>query len=488
MSRKFLTALDLAKNELQNATIQNLASGPSSPVKGQEYFDTTLNQFGVWNGTAWVYLGAGGGTVTSVSVASANGFAGTVANPTTTPAISVSTSITGVLKGNGTAISAATAGTDYQAAITASGLLKGAGAGSVSAATAGTDYSAGTSALTTGIVKSTTSTGALTIAVSGTDYAPATATTSSLKGNGSGGFSAATLNDSGAPTTDFSMASHKLINVLDPTAAQDAATKNYVDTTAQGLAAKASVVATSTTNITLSGAQTIDGISVVATNRVLLTGQTTASQNGIWLANAAAWTRPADFATGSSQLGTYVFVEGGTTNASSGWVLTGTTAVTVDTTSQTWTQFSGAGEIIAGTGLSKAGNTISLTNPVTIALGGTGVASLPTGLLKGAGTGAITAAVSSTDYAPATSGTNVLKGNGSGGFSSAKFAATVGDGTTTAIAVTHNLGTQDVIAQVRDTSTNAVVECDIAQTSTTVTTFTFGVAPALNAYRVVIIG
>lgn len=419
MSRKFLTPLDLAKNELQNAAIQNLASAPSSPVKGQEYFDTTLNQFGVWNGTAWVYLGAGGGTVTSVSVASANGFAGTVANPTTTPAISVSTSITGVLKGNGTAVSAAAAGTDY---------------------------------------------------------APATATTSALKGNGSGGFSAATLNDSGAPTTDFSMASHKLINVLDPTAAQDAATKNYVDTTAQGLAAKASVVATSTTNITLSGAQTIDGISVVATNRVLLTGQTTASQNGIWLANAAAWTRPADFATGSSQLGTYVFVEGGTTNASSGWVLTGTTAVTVDTSSQTWTQFSGAGEIIAGTGLSKAGNTISLNNPVTIALGGTGVASLPTGLLKGAGTGAITAAVSSTDYAPATSGTNVLKGNGSGGFSSAKFAATIGDGTTTAIAVTHNLGTQDVIAQVRDASTNAVVECDIAQTSTTVTTFTFGVA------------
>lgn len=86
------------------------------------------------------YLAAGGGTVTTVSVVSANGFAGTVANATTTPAITLTTSITGMLKGNGTAISAGTAGTDY---------------------------SAGTSALATGILKSTTTTGALTIAVAG---------------------------------------------------------------------------------------------------------------------------------------------------------------------------------------------------------------------------------------------------------------------------------------------------------------------------------
>jgi hypothetical protein len=81
---------------------------------------------------------ASGGSVTTVSIVSANGFAGTVATATTTPAITLTTSITGVLKGNGTAISAATSGTDY---------------------------SAGTSALATGILKSTTTTGALTIAV-----------------------------------------------------------------------------------------------------------------------------------------------------------------------------------------------------------------------------------------------------------------------------------------------------------------------------------
>lgn len=97
------------------------------------------------NGTTWTSNaaaggGGGSGTVTTVSVVSANGLAGTVANATTTPAITLSTSVTGVLKGNGTALSAATSGTDY---------------------------SAGTSALATGILKSTTSTGALSIAVAG---------------------------------------------------------------------------------------------------------------------------------------------------------------------------------------------------------------------------------------------------------------------------------------------------------------------------------
>jgi hypothetical protein len=87
-------------------------------------------------GLKWVVAGAG--TVTTVSVATANGFAGNVATATSTPAITLTTSITGVIKGNGTAISAATAGTDY---------------------------SLGTSALATGIVKSTTTTGALTIAI-----------------------------------------------------------------------------------------------------------------------------------------------------------------------------------------------------------------------------------------------------------------------------------------------------------------------------------
>lgn len=105
--------------------------------------DNTVSALNAADFRTAIGAGSGGGSVTTVSIVSANGFAGTVANATTTPAITLTTSITGVLKGNGTAISAATSGTDY---------------------------SAGTSALATGILKSTTTTGALTIATAGTDY------------------------------------------------------------------------------------------------------------------------------------------------------------------------------------------------------------------------------------------------------------------------------------------------------------------------------
>jgi hypothetical protein len=94
--------------------------------------------------------GGGSGTVTTVSVTSANGLAGTVANPTTSPAITLSTSITGVLKGNGTAISAATANTDYLTPPSGTALLKANSGGALANAAAGTDYQAPISLTTTG--------------------------------------------------------------------------------------------------------------------------------------------------------------------------------------------------------------------------------------------------------------------------------------------------------------------------------------------------
>jgi glycine cleavage system regulatory protein len=185
-----------------DATVQTTAY-PGLPslgtLSGVTITTPSSGQVLKYNGSQWINDadattgGAGAGTVTTVSVISANGFTGTVATASSTPAITITTSITGVLKGDGTAISAATAGTDYQAPIgTISGIVKGNGANALTAATSGTDYAPGTSALATGIIKSTTTTGALTIAVSGTDYqAPIGTITGLVKGNGANALTAA---------------------------------------------------------------------------------------------------------------------------------------------------------------------------------------------------------------------------------------------------------------------------------------------------------
>jgi len=126
-----------------------------------------------WSDTDFVKVASSTGGVTSVSVVSANGFAGTVATSTTTPAITVSTSITGVLKGNGTAISAATAGTDYLAPPSGTAILKANSGGALANATAGTDYLAPPSG--TAILKANSG-GALANATAGTDYVTPTGT------------------------------------------------------------------------------------------------------------------------------------------------------------------------------------------------------------------------------------------------------------------------------------------------------------------------
>lgn len=194
------------------------------------------------------------GAVTAISVATANGLTG-VSSGGTTPSLTLGTTITGIVKGNGTALSAAVSGTDYAPATSGSAILKGNGAGGFSNATAGTDYApatSGTSILygdgaggfspvtigsgitfSTGTLSATGSGGtvtavsvasangftgtssggatpaltlatsvtgllkgngtAISAATSGTDYAPATSGTAILYGNGSGGFSSVTI-------------------------------------------------------------------------------------------------------------------------------------------------------------------------------------------------------------------------------------------------------------------------------------------------------
>jgi hypothetical protein len=148
----------------------------------------------------------------------------------------------------------------------------------------------------------------------------------------------------------------------------DAYTKTEVDGLVTGLDFKQSVRAATTANITLSATQTIDGVAVVAGNRVLVKDQSTSSQNGIYVVAAGAWSRSTDAdntPAGEVTAGMYCFVEEGTTNADSGWVLTTNDAITLGTTSLVFAQFNGLGQVNAGTGLSKTGNTLNHSNSVT---------------------------------------------------------------------------------------------------------------------------
>ena len=148
------------------------------------------------------------------------------------------------------------------------------------------------------------------------------------------------------------------------------ATKYYVDAVKVGLDVKDSVRVATTTNITLSGTQTIDGVAVVANDRVLVKNQATDSQNGIYVVAAGAWSRASDFNSATNITpGAFAFVEEGTTNDNSGWVLTTNGTVTVGTTSLTFTQFSGAGQITAGTGISITGNTVAIDSTVATLTG-----------------------------------------------------------------------------------------------------------------------
>jgi hypothetical protein len=171
-----------------------------------------------------------------------------------------------------------------------------------------------------------------------------------------------------------------------PSGSTDIANKLYVDTVAQGLDAKASCVAATTADITLSGAQTIDGVSVVAGNRVLVKNQSLSQNNGIYLCASGSWTRTTDADTWDELTSAFTFIEQGTTNADCGFVCTANAGGTLGTTALPWSQFSGAGTFTAGTGLTLTGSVFSLTSPVAVANGGTGLTSLGSGVATFLGT------------------------------------------------------------------------------------------------------
>lgn len=182
------------------------------------------------------------------------------------------------------------------------------------------------------------------------------------------GVQANTLDSLANPVADVELNNQKITGLADPVGAQDAATKAYVDATANGLDVKASVRVATTASITLSGTQTIDGVVLVAGDRVLVKDQSTGSENGIYEVASGSWARSsdADNAPGSEVTsGMFTFVEEGSASASAGFVLQTANPITLDTTSLSFVQFSGAGQVVAGNGMTKTGTQLDVNTANT---------------------------------------------------------------------------------------------------------------------------
>lgn len=276
-----------------------------------------------------------------------------------------------------------------------------------------------------------------------------------------------------------------------------------------GLRWKTPVRAASTANGTLASAfenaDTLDGVTLATGDRILLKDQTDQKENGIYTVNATgAPTRATDADSTAELNAATVFVLSGTVNADKAFTQT-TDSPVIATNNIVFVQFGGGTVYTAdGQGLELSGTQFALElDGTTLAKSGSGVRVGPgaagAGLTEASGVLAVNPGTGievvsdAVRISTGAAGTGLTGGGGSAlaidtSVVARKYAATIGDGTTTAIAVTHNLGTKDVVVELRKVSDDSIVYADVVCTSTTVATITFATAPASNSIRAVVIG
>jgi hypothetical protein len=166
-------------------------------------------------------------------------------------------------------------------------------------------------------------------------------------------------------TADFNLNSHKIIGMSDPVSATDGVNKRYVDASINGFKIHGARVLKDANQAALSGLPTVDGVTLVDSDVVLLTAQTTGSQNGPWLVHSGAWTRPTWWAAASTITEGNLFIidPDGTTYKNSKWYVQNTGNITVDTTAVTFTQDTSGSSYTALTssGLALTGSQFSIT-------------------------------------------------------------------------------------------------------------------------------
>ncbi len=485
MARKFLTSIDLAKNELQNAVVQNLAADPSSPIAGQVYYNTSSNEMRIYNGTIFEAIGLNGvtadaaelnildgATLTTTELNYVDGVTSGIqgqldlksplANPTFTGTVTLDTGVNLVFEGttaNAFELTLTSGDPTADRVVTLPDLTT---------TLVGRDT---TDTLTNKTITSPIVSGLylsdLSIVVEGSTADDFETTLSFVDptadrtiyvpdANGTLARVENKLHDFALATASVDLNNQKITNLTDPTNPQDAANKRYVDSAVVGIDWKPSVRLATTAAITLAtgleNGDTLDGVVLATGDRVLVKNQTDATENGLYVVAASgAPARSSDADTAAEITASFaVFVEEGTVNTDSGWTLTNNGAVTVGTTALSFTQFTGLGQITAGAGLTKTANTLDV-------IGGDGIT-------VNADSVVIDRAVVVT-----------------------KYATNVGDGTNTSYTITHNLATRDVIVSLFDNSSPyAEVMADAEHTTTNTITLLFSVAPTSSKYRVVV--